>query len=159
MRPFKTIDDLIERLGQGRKKAGPAGISPRLFDDCVEIYRGYNSVDNVLEGCERIGLDIRTTIASWAQLVLGKGKSRELAVVKSTAVDDLFEDGALNLHGISLGEGSGKILIKAPSLVSTNVQLKDYQILGVNWLFLLYTKRLSCILADEMGTYLHQNIS
>ena len=31
------------------------------------------------------------------------------------------------------------------------IQLKNYQLLGVNWLWLLHRKRLSGILADEMG--------
>lgn len=39
-----------------------------------------------------------------------------------------------------------------PVGVPENIQLKGYQMLGINWLNLLYKKRLSCILADEMGT-------
>lgn len=38
-----------------------------------------------------------------------------------------------------------------PSLLAEGVQLKDYQLLGVNWLALLHRRNLSCILADEMG--------
>ncbi len=30
--------------------------------------------------------------------------------------------------------------------------MKDYQIVGLNWLSLMFSKGLSCILADEMGT-------
>ena len=40
---------------------------------------------------------------------------------------------------------------KQPSLVRDEYTLKDYQMLGLNWLNLLYSKKLSCILADEMG--------
>ena len=38
-----------------------------------------------------------------------------------------------------------------PALLSEGTVLKDYQLLGVNWLNLLYTKQIGCILADEMG--------
>ncbi|KAG8933843.1 hypothetical protein FRC03_004948 [Tulasnella sp. 419] len=38
-----------------------------------------------------------------------------------------------------------------PALLSNEVQLKDYQLTGINWLNLLHTKHMSCILADEMG--------
>jgi len=31
------------------------GVSSRMFDDCVEIFRGYGAVDDVLAQCERIG--------------------------------------------------------------------------------------------------------
>lgn len=38
-----------------------------------------------------------------------------------------------------------------PKTLAEGVVLKDYQLLGVNWLNLLYSKDLSCILADDMG--------
>uniref|UniRef100_A0A915J6K9 SNF2 N-terminal domain-containing protein n=1 Tax=Romanomermis culicivorax TaxID=13658 RepID=A0A915J6K9_ROMCU len=31
------------------------------------------------------------------------------------------------------------------------MQLKPYQIVGLNWLILMHEKNLNCILADEMG--------
>lgn len=38
-----------------------------------------------------------------------------------------------------------------PKLLGTDVQLKDYQQTGINWLNLLYHNHMSCILADDMG--------
>ncbi|KAH3666464.1 hypothetical protein OGAPHI_003460 [Ogataea philodendri] len=38
-----------------------------------------------------------------------------------------------------------------PKLMADDFEMKNYQIVGMNWLNLLYQKRLSCILADEMG--------
>lgn len=38
-----------------------------------------------------------------------------------------------------------------PALLAPEVDLKNYQQVGVNWLNLLYQNNLSCILADEMG--------
>jgi len=141
LRPFQSMEDLNARLGQGRKKAGPAGISPRLFEDCVDIFRGYSQVDSILEDCEDIGRDLRTSIASWTS-----GTPKSLS-------DDAEEDGALSLRSISIMENkkSKSSLFNQPSLLSDTVQLKEYQLLGVNWLYLLYKKGLSCILADEMG--------
>ena len=40
-----------------------------------------------------------------------------------------------------------------PAGLPDTVRLKDYQLLGVNWLNLLWEKKTSCILADEMGAY------
>ncbi|TFY75886.1 hypothetical protein EWM64_g8126 [Hericium alpestre] len=45
-------------------------------------------------------------------------------------------------------------MTEQPRLLSPGVRLKDYQLIGVNWLRLLYGKGLSCILADEMVLYL-----
>lgn len=38
-----------------------------------------------------------------------------------------------------------------PRLLSSDISLKDYQQMGVNWLNLLYQNGMSCILADDMG--------
>lgn len=44
-----------------------------------------------------------------------------------------------------------KFIRQKPKLLSSDVELKDYQQTGINWLHLLYQNDLSCILADEMG--------
>ncbi|KAL0577316.1 DNA-dependent ATPase fun30 [Marasmius crinis-equi] len=133
-RPFRSVDDLNERLGQGKKKAGPAGISPRMFEDCIDIFNGYDIVDTVLEDCEQIGAELRSSIASW-----------------STGSSEV-EDGALSLRDLKKGQAKGKgYMDRQPELLSEGVTLKDYQLMGVNWLHLLYKSNLSCILADEMG--------
>ena len=114
-----------------------------MFEDCTAILKGYGSVDNVLEDCEQIGASLRTTISSW-----------NLNGEDANALDNA-EDGALSL--ISLGSlkhhKTQKYLTNQPTLLPDNVSLKEYQLLGVNWLNLLYCRNLSCILADEMGTY------
>ena len=38
-----------------------------------------------------------------------------------------------------------------PEGVPATIVLKDYQMLGLNWLNLLYRRKTSCILADDMG--------
>ena len=114
-----------------------------MFEDCTAILKGYGSVDNVLEDCEQIGASLRTTISSWNLDGDGTNSSGNA------------EDGALSL--LSLGSlkhhKAQKYLPNQPTLLSDNVTLKEYQLLGVNWLNLLYRRNLSCILADEMGTY------
>ncbi|KAK7057137.1 ATP-dependent helicase fft2 [Favolaschia claudopus] len=139
-RPFESTEDLRTKLKQGKKKAGPAGISPKMFEDCTNIFKGYGSVDTILEDCEQIGSDLRKSIASWT--------SGDAAVL-----GDQFDDGALSLRHIDVAADSKPkdYLAAQPELLSDGVQLKEYQLLGVNWLNLLYRESLSCILADEMG--------
>ena len=110
-----------------------------MFEDCTAILKGYGSVDNVLEDCEQIGASLRTTISSWDLNEEGTNNA---------------EDGALSLLSLgSLKHKTQKYLTNQPTLLSDNVTLKEYQLLGVNWLNLLYRRNLSCILADEMGMY------
>ncbi|KAI9437717.1 SNF2 family N-terminal domain-containing protein [Lactarius indigo] len=145
LRPFDSVDDLREKLGQqGKKKGGTSkGVSSRMFDDCVEIFRGYGAVDDVLAQCERIGGQLSAAIASWSQDTR-KGKE------KATG-DNVEENGALSLVAPVNERTSKDFLSEQPKSLSRDVQLKEYQLLGVNWLRLLYKKGRSCILADEMG--------
>ncbi|TFK44749.1 SNF2 family N-terminal domain-containing protein [Crucibulum laeve] len=150
LRPFDSVDDLNTKLGQGRKKAGPAGISPKMFEECKNIFQGYGTVDTILEDCEQIGATLRAAIATWTTTSsIGKGKTKE---DRFTELPDA-DDGALSLRSLApLKQQKPKdYLEQQPSLLSKTVQLKEYQLLGVNWLNLLYRSQLSCILADEMG--------
>ncbi|PPQ63979.1 hypothetical protein CVT24_009408, partial [Panaeolus cyanescens] len=137
IRPFESVEQLRERLGQGKRRSGPHGISKRMFDDCVNILKGYGSVDRVLQECEEIGQKIRSVVSSWSSDQVG---------------DDIGEDGSLSLLALPSDTRKPKdCLTSQPKLLSDTVSLKEYQLLGVNWLNLLYRKKLSCILADEMG--------
>jgi SWI/SNF-related matrix-associated actin-dependent regulator of chromatin subfamily A containing DEAD/H box 1 len=151
LRPFESVYDLNSKLGQGKKKAGPAGISPRMFEDCIIIFEGYGQVDSILEDCERIGSTLRLAIASWTE-----GKVKDTSVPNQPSVDTLNEDeGSVSLLSLSppKAQKPKDYLTTQPTLLADDVELKEYQLLGVNWLQLLYRRKLSCILADEMGAY------
>lgn len=142
LRPYGSVDDLRRRLGQGKKKAGPAGISPRMFEDCVDIYRGYGNVDQILKGCENIGRELRKIIDTWTRRPNSKGKGK----------DHGSDSGAVELVSVAEASTAKGFIKKPPSLLAPGVQLKDYQLTGISWLRLLHSKKYSCILADEMGT-------
>lgn len=135
MRPYTSVADLNTKLGQGKKKAGPAGISPRMFDICTQIFDGYRAVDTVLRDCERIGAHLRAAIASWGtSRANSKGKEREDSPNDSSVLASYpAENGALNL--VTLAPSTSKDYLAAqPELLSSAIQLKDYQLAGLNWL-------------------------
>lgn len=111
---------------------------------------GYADVDRILEKCEHIGTKLRAAIAAWTTPEKGKVVA---SLEGSTALaDDIQEDGALSLRSrVPLNPDKTQFLGQ-PSLLAESVTLKEYQLLGVNWLNLLHGRKLSCILADEMGT-------
>jgi SWI/SNF-related matrix-associated actin-dependent regulator 1 of chromatin subfamily A len=41
--------------------------------------------------------------------------------------------------------------IGQPAIMADDLEMKDYQVVGINWLSLLFEQELSCILADDMG--------
>jgi SWI/SNF-related matrix-associated actin-dependent regulator 1 of chromatin subfamily A len=130
------------------------GVSPRIFEDTVGIMAGYADVDRILEECEYIGAKLKSAIAAWT--TTGSDKGKEIASREGSAAlaDDLQEDGALSLRSrASFNVGKKNQFLSQPSLLSDSVTLKEYQLLGVNWLHLLYNRKLSCILADEMGKH------
>ncbi|KAJ7072272.1 SNF2 family N-terminal domain-containing protein [Mycena amicta] len=141
LRPFETAEDLEAKLKQAKKKAG---FSSKLFDECTKIFAGYGSVDRILEECEGIGESLRSSIAAWT--------SPNAEGIEG-ALGAQVEDGAISLRHIEVSSDSTRkdYLVSQPTLLADDVQLKEYQLLGVNWLNLLYTSELSCILADEMG--------
>jgi SWI/SNF-related matrix-associated actin-dependent regulator of chromatin subfamily A containing DEAD/H box 1 len=114
---------------------------------------GYADVDRILEKCENIGAKLRAAIAAWTAPKSDKGKgvaSREGSIALA---NDVQEDGALSLRSRASLDVDKNRFFGQPSLLADSVILKEYQLLGVNWLNLLYNKNLSCILADEMGTH------
>ncbi|CDO74452.1 hypothetical protein BN946_scf184979.g7 [Trametes cinnabarina] len=152
LRPFKSVEDLNAKLGQGRKKAGPAGISPRMFEDSAAIFEGYGRVDSILEDCEGIGAELRKEIASWTKnKTKGKAKDTE-GGSRDSSVSVTGDEGAISFTHLELPDHKPKyFLTSQPTLLKPGVRLKEYQMIGINWLSLLYQKGLSCILADEMG--------
>lgn len=125
-----------------------------MFEDCAAIFAGYGTVDHIVTKCEKIAVSLRKEIAKWTDGGDVKGKGREGSVTRgSPAVSDM--DGALSLRSqAALSSDKPDYYISTqPTTLSSDVQLKDYQMIGINWLNLLYIRKLSCILADEMGMY------
>ncbi|GJJ06223.1 hypothetical protein Clacol_000413 [Clathrus columnatus] len=141
LRPFEDVDDFNTKLSRKNK----TGLSKNILGYCKELFESYRTVDNLLEKCEKIGAELREAIDKWKIGKVPEASSSKLAVDE--------EDGSLALLE-SLPEdyeSNGDFILKQPSLLSDTVQLKEYQLLGVNWMYLLYQRELSCILADEMG--------
>lgn len=144
--PFTSVEHLKTQLGQGKRKTGPMGLRPNIFDESVSILAGYSVVDDVLDKCKRIGDSLKITMAKWGSHFdnldefKGDGSKQE---TNQTVID---------LTDVPSAK-SGNFLRSQPKSVSGKVSLKDYQLVGLNWPNLLFTHRLSGILADEMGQY------
>ncbi|KAF8586671.1 hypothetical protein K439DRAFT_1554340 [Ramaria rubella] len=142
LRPFPDTADFKAKLSRRNK----TGLSPHILEYCKTMFQGYKNVDDVLEGCERIGDQLREAISKWTHTSAPAASTSK----DTTPLDD--GDGALTLDSLPVGEQTDTNYISTqPSLLSDTVTLKEYQLLGVNWMNLLYQRSLSCILADEMG--------
>lgn len=148
-RPFNNIYEISEdrfddatpepetkRRG-GQKKA----IGLRIVESTEFSLKGYKAVDSLVKKCSEYGDVIAAQMDKWGVKVTGEG---ELSMVDVDAKNE--EDAEV----VSRKRGLPYLKLK-PQLLAPEIDLKNYQQVGINWLNLLYHNNLSCILADEMG--------
>ena len=150
LRPFADADDVYVKLNKAR------GVSNKLFEQYTEIMEGYVQIDACLNRCETIANDVANTLSVW------RGASTANDSVIGTPRSDGLNDVKVDVGKVSVLLRSepdmkkrailSKYIQTQPEMLSEGTVLKDYQLLGVNWLNLLYSKRIGCILADEMGS-------
>ncbi|RUP22566.1 hypothetical protein BC936DRAFT_139080 [Jimgerdemannia flammicorona] len=168
MRPFEGLEDLRDRLRKQR------GMGERVINGYNEMMEGYDVVDQVIAGVEVVGEMVRKCVRVWQG-----GSAQEGEVpgrgAEGTEREGLEEDEETGVHLIEIadgddaegGQGTNAVDTKSrdyvdamqgflreqPAIVNPDIKLKGYQILGINWLLLLYRKGVSGILADEVGVY------
>lgn len=176
-RPFDSLDDVRKvqmesqpsKTAKGKiRKTTRKPIGEKVVDVAEEMWTGYEAVDELVSKCEALGKPIATEMKKWGVDVFGAAKDGELGL---TSLDDVKSEASSNRDsGIGTptstattaddGEGdivvakthrSKTIFLKKPSIMAADLELKDYQLVGLNWLDLLWSKRMSCILADDMG--------
>jgi SWI/SNF-related matrix-associated actin-dependent regulator 1 of chromatin subfamily A len=126
--------------------------------------KGFDTLDQLFIDCEKFGEEVTRVVRKWGGTdpAIGLGSEDKGAnALESTAVekdDRATDDGGIHLTKVAVDLATAKddpdladFIPGQPPLMNPEVVLKDYQLLGVNWLNLLYKKRKSCILADEMG--------
>lgn len=145
MRPFLSVDDVE------RKMVRRTGVSAKLFENYKDLMKGYRAVDAVLQRCERIGQDIDETLGIWEKNAGDRPKPKveqNLYLVDGpSAVPPLRIRSPLEIKAMDA------FIWDAPKALAKGITLKEYQMLGLNWLNLLHSRGHSCILADEMGEY------
>lgn len=148
-RPYENVEEVRRKLTKAR------GVSFKLFEQYEEIMEGYVQIDACLTECESIASDVAGALAIW------RSASQQNDSVVGTPRADGLNDVKVDVKKVSellrneTDKKRRRILSSyiqtQPSLLSEGTTLKDYQLLGVNWLNLLWSKEIGCILADEMG--------
>jgi SWI/SNF-related matrix-associated actin-dependent regulator 1 of chromatin subfamily A len=165
-RPFGSIYEVNEEHFEAAGEPAAADAAPRkgrhmrkpLGQKIIELteksLKGYRAVDSLIKKCSEYGELITRQMKQWGVTVTGEG---ELEVVE-IGPDDA---GAAEAGAVEAGaDREDDAFAVAPRLryvggkpatLAPEIELKNYQQVGINWLHLLYRHRLSCILADEMG--------
>ncbi|KAF2252776.1 hypothetical protein BU26DRAFT_560131 [Trematosphaeria pertusa] len=179
-RPFKSLD-AVEKIhvdSQKAAKGNKKGRKPkytfgqRLVEAARDMWSAYEGIDNVVKQCELRGKPMVATMARWGIDLSGASTEGEVGV---TSLDNRSDAGSArdsgyqsprSAHGSDTdGDGLREIsqrafvgklkgkqrLLKKPAIMNDDIELKDYQVVGLNWLNLLWTNGISGILADDMG--------
>ncbi|KAH0562282.1 hypothetical protein GP486_003027 [Trichoglossum hirsutum] len=172
----QVSSDIPANTRTGKRKAPKKTIGDRIVNICLEMWTGYEAVDALVSQCEALGKPLAKAMEEWGVDVFGTTKGGELELLSFSNTQDTMTDpqsvrdsgiGTPSDSTLASGEeGDGDIKIsptsrvakvnkdiyvKQPSTMGKDIVLKDYQLVGLNWLVLLFKHKLSCILADEMG--------
>lgn len=174
-KPFhslKAVRQVADDASRNKKKTVKRLIGDKIVDKCIDMWTGYEAVDKLVRQCEALGKPVADEMKKWGVDVFGTARDGELEVVN---FDDVTceEKSEVSMRDSGIGtpisttlsadehsDVDAKKILKnrnknifspQPEIMNEDVVLKDYQIVGVNWLSLLFNQKLSCILADDMG--------
>ena len=173
-RPFNSLDTVRnihvdakakEEQEKGKKKARKPRITfgARLVESAEEMWDAYSTIDSVVKQCEGLGKPMVAGMARWGINIFGASTDGEVDAVTLDDSSDTSSTRDSGYHTPKSGHGSdtessdlrktsSKIkLLKQPSIMNDDIELKDYQVVGLNWLNLLWQNGISGILADDMG--------
>ena len=177
-RPFQDLDEVrqvsTDVPGAKQKKTTKRSCGDKVVEKCLSMWAGYEAVDELVRRCEDLGKPVAEEMKKWGVDVFGASKGGELELVTfdqfsndgvptSTRDSGIGTPSSVIWSGDEGGDGDRKkgsglrttqnnsIFYPQPPSMGEGIILKDYQIVGINWLSLLYEKQLSCILADDMG--------
>lgn len=154
-RPFESLDviRIVSNVSETKsgKKSRSRPVGDKMVDICSEVLTGYDAIDELVNECERIAKPIQEALKGWG---VGSNDDGELHLMN---LDEAHDSGIGTPSSTSddlpvlRGSKSKGRFLSQPESMNADATLKNYQLVGLNWLNLLYSKKLSCILADEMG--------
>ncbi|KAH7364399.1 family helicase/ATPase-like protein [Rhexocercosporidium sp. MPI-PUGE-AT-0058] len=169
-RPFKTLNTArtVEntKATKSGKKSNRAPIGEKIVQTALEMFQGYEAIDTLVARCGDLGKPLAEEMSKWGFDVFGASKTGELEMTSLEDDTESQRDSGIGSPSSAAASNNGdddiKIIsstrkrgnvqfLKKPEMMAEDCVLKDYQVVGLNWLALMYRHKLSCILADEMG--------
>lgn len=164
-RPFASFA-AVRKIHVDTKKAQETGkkvrkprvtFGERLVDSADEMWGAYSTIDSVVKKCEDKGKPMIAGMSRWGINIFGSAEDG----VDVTSLDDGSDTSSCRdsgYHTPHSDAGAGDVrkvnrvkLLKQPTIMNDGIELKDYQVVGLNWLNLLWQNQISGILADDMG--------
>ncbi|KAL3432301.1 SNF2 family N-terminal domain-containing protein [Aspergillus tetrazonus] len=165
-RPFSSLDEVRvipapeteqTTTKTGRKRKAPKPVGDRIVDKCLDMWVGYEAVDSLVARCEALGKPVAAEMKKWGVDIFGKREGElDLVSMEPSGSHDSGIGTPASQPSDEDSDGPGSRSRKArfisqPGIMAEDLKMKNYQIVGINWLSLLFENELSCILADDMG--------
>jgi len=122
LKPYSNYSNLCLKL-QSEKMSF-------LLTSAADALNARKLLNNLLEKCQIKSKSVKKKVKSFLKPE-NEQKDETQAAVSSSSIE---------YH-----------LIPQPKVLSNTMQLKPYQIIGMNWLILMHKEKLNSVLADEMG--------
>jgi DNA uptake protein ComE-like DNA-binding protein len=163
LRPFDNFDQLCVTLRKTK------GVGEKIVNSYLTTTDAIRAVDMMLKTVDRVREDLVGTLSVWCGDETGKlfesgTNSNKLNTETTDSADGRDEEddepgmGLLDVDvdkALTTPEGRAAMkhfIRRQPRNMAAGFQLKGYQLLGINWLALLWRKKLSGILADEVSS-------
>lgn len=145
VQPYASLAQAEEYAAETKsgKKSTRAPIGEKIVENAQHMMESFEAVDYLVDECNRFAKPLTKEMNDWGFDVFGASKTGELAM---TSLEDDSKDDIQARQ-----KERPKTFIEQPSMMNSEITLKDYQVVGLNWLNLIWRQKLSCILADDMG--------
>ncbi|KAJ5820185.1 hypothetical protein N7474_005776 [Penicillium riverlandense] len=153
------VKDETKPKKRGRKSLKAVG--DKIVDKCLDMWTGYMAIDALVAECEALGQPVAAEMKKWGIDIFGKRGDLEITSLDAAAPKShdsgIATPSSNRVDDSSDSDGPASVSRKAsrfisqPAIMSNDLEMKDYQVVGINWLALLFEQELSCILADDMG--------
>ena len=160
-RPYKNLNHVREVTMPVEMKAKKGGtrttykkIGDRVVDVCEPMMVGYEAVDQLVSQCESISRPMAEDMKKWGLDAFGASESAgelELTDIESAHDSGIGTPSSSSQAEESPQKKSKQNFIKQPKSMNSAITMMGHQIVGLNWLSLLWEHGLSGILADDMG--------
>ncbi|KAK5941518.1 DNA-dependent ATPase fun30 [Knufia obscura] len=160
-RPYRSMQKIFDVQNPNNKnksKKANSSFGERTWDKVYEMMKSYEAVDWIVKKCENLSKPLASRMSNWGVDVYGKGKNDAgldlVNIPLGTSQDSAGKDSGIGTPISDDGKPNGaakKLFLPQPASLAEGVQMKDYQVVGLNWLNLLFKQNLSGILADDMG--------
>ncbi|RMD40027.1 hypothetical protein DV735_g5111, partial [Chaetothyriales sp. CBS 134920] len=153
-RPFNTLRAIQKveapnaKPTKGKRKSAPIGV--RISEKVQEMLASYDAVDFLVKKCEALSKPLVAAMKSWG-VKINDSTGGELDMTSLTNSRHSSHDSGIGTPISDDGQPISQPLFGQPASMNSAFKMKDYQVVGMNWLNLLYEHKLSCILADDMG--------